>query len=59
SAWLEAAKGSPYLPASRAELAMLLHTHVMEKALEELGAELGRRDDWALAALRALLDLLG
>ncbi len=59
SAWLEGAKGSPFLPASRAELTMLLHTHVMEKALDELGTELGRRDDWALAALRALLDLLG
>jgi hypothetical protein len=32
---------------------------VLEKALDELGAELGRRDDWALAALRALLELLG
>jgi len=59
SAWLEGAKASPFLPATRAELAMLLHTHVMEKALDELGAELGRREDWALAALRALLELLG
>jgi hypothetical protein len=38
---------------------MLLHTHVIEKALDELGQELGRRDDWALAAVRAVLDLLG
>jgi maltose alpha-D-glucosyltransferase/alpha-amylase len=59
SAYLEGAKGTPLLPAARAELVMLLHTHVIEKALEELGAELGRREDWALAALRALLDLLG
>jgi maltose alpha-D-glucosyltransferase/alpha-amylase len=59
SAWLEGAKGSPHLPATRAELTMLLQTHVIEKALDELGAELGRRDDWALAALRALLELLG
>jgi maltose alpha-D-glucosyltransferase/alpha-amylase len=59
SAYLEHAKGSPFLPETRGELEMLLHTHVIEKALEQLGAELGRREDWALAALRALLELLG
>jgi len=59
SAWLEGAKGNPFLPQAREELDMLLRTHVMEKALEQLGAELARQDDWALAALRALLDLLG
>ena len=58
SAYLEAAKGSPFLPQTRAELNMLLHTHVIEKALEQLGTDLDRRQDWALAALRALLDLL-
>lgn len=31
----------------------------LEKALDELGAELGRREDLAFAALRALLDMLG
>jgi maltose alpha-D-glucosyltransferase/alpha-amylase len=59
SAYLAAERGSPFLPGSREELAMLLHTHVMEKALDELGQELGRRDDWALAAVRAVLELLG
>ena len=59
AAWLEGAKGSPFLPQTREELEMLLHTHVIEKALDELGIELGRRDDWALAALRAVLELLG
>ncbi len=58
SSYLEGAKGSPFLPETRAELDMLLRTHVIEKALEQLGAELGRRDDWALAALRAILELL-
>jgi maltose alpha-D-glucosyltransferase/alpha-amylase len=56
--YLEGAKGSPFLPETRAELDMLLHTHVIEKALEQLGADLGRREDWALAALRAVLELL-
>ena len=58
AAYLEGAKGSPFLPQSRAELDMLLRTHVIEKALEQLGAELGRRNDWALAALRAVLELM-
>ncbi|TMA25952.1 MAG: maltose alpha-D-glucosyltransferase [Deltaproteobacteria bacterium] len=59
AAYLEAAKGSPLLPRSRAELSLLLDTLLLEKALDELSAELGRREDWAFAALRALLDLLG
>ena len=59
AAYLEGAKGSPFLPETRAELEMLLHTHVIEKALDELEAELGRRDDWALAAVRAILEYLG
>jgi maltose alpha-D-glucosyltransferase/alpha-amylase len=59
SAYRTAARGSVFLPESREELEMLLHTHVIEKALDELGQELGRRDDWALAAVRAVLDLLG
>jgi maltose alpha-D-glucosyltransferase/alpha-amylase len=59
AAYLEAAKDSPFLPRSRAELSLLIDTLLLEKALDELGAELGRREDWAFAALRALLDLLG
>src|SRR5438132_3169062 len=59
AAYLEGAKGSPFLPETRAELEMLLHPHVIEKALDELEAELGRRDDWALAAVRAILEYLG
>jgi predicted trehalose synthase len=59
AAYLEAAQGSPLLPRDRAELVLLLDTLLLEKALDELSAELGRREDWAFAALRALLDLLG
>ena len=58
-AWIEASKGSPFVPSDRGELAMLLDTQLLEKALDELGQEIGIREDWALAALRALLDLLG
>jgi len=59
AAYLKSAKGSPFLPETRTELEMLLHTHVIEKALDELEVELGRRDDWALAAIRAILEYLG
>ena len=59
SAWLEGAQGAPMLPATDDELAMLLETQLLEKALDELAAELGKREDWALAAVRALLELLG
>ena len=59
SAWLEASKQSPLVPSDRAELQVLIETHVLEKALAELGSELGRRDDWAFAAIRALLEMLG
>jgi hypothetical protein len=37
---------------------MLLDTQLLEKALDELSSEWGRREDRALAALRALLEML-
>jgi maltose alpha-D-glucosyltransferase/alpha-amylase len=59
AAYLEPLQGTPILPRERPELNLLLDTLLLEKALDELGSELGRREDWAYAALRALLDLLG
>ncbi|HEX9577154.1 MAG TPA: phosphotransferase [Myxococcales bacterium] len=59
ASYLESAQGSPFVPRDRAELNLLLDTLLLEKALDELASELGRREDWAYAALRALLDLLG
>jgi maltose alpha-D-glucosyltransferase/alpha-amylase len=58
SAYLEASVTSPFVPKDRSELWLLLDTQLLEKALDELGNELGRREDWAFAALRALLDYL-
>ena len=58
-AWLEGSRGSPFVPAERKELELLLDTQLLEKALDELGQELGHREDFALAALRALLEMLG
>jgi maltose alpha-D-glucosyltransferase/alpha-amylase len=59
SAYLESAAGSPFVPRDRKELWLLLDTQLLEKALDELGSEWGRREDWAFAALRSLLDMLG
>jgi maltose alpha-D-glucosyltransferase/alpha-amylase len=59
AAYLDAAQDSPFIPRDRAELSLLLDTQLLEKALDELGNELGRREDWAFAALRALLEMLG
>jgi maltose alpha-D-glucosyltransferase/alpha-amylase len=59
AAYLDASQGSPSIPRDREELSLLLDTQLLEKALDELGNELGRREDWAFAALRALLELLG
>ena len=58
SAWLESAGGSPLVPAERGELWMLLDTQLLEKALDELVAGWNQREDRALAALRALLEML-
>ena len=57
--WLETMGSAPAVPADRRELAILLDTQLLEKALDELSAELGVRESWAYVALRALLDMLG
>ncbi|MEX1183015.1 MAG: maltose alpha-D-glucosyltransferase [Gemmatimonadota bacterium] len=49
---------SPVLPQERDELARLLDAYVLEKAVYELGYELGNRPDWAGIPLRGLLQLL-
>jgi maltose alpha-D-glucosyltransferase/alpha-amylase len=57
--YLEAMGKSPSIPRNREELDMLLDTQLLEKALDELGAEIGVREDWAFVAVRALLEMLG
>jgi maltose alpha-D-glucosyltransferase / alpha-amylase len=49
----------PFLPASRADLALLLDVFLLEKAVYELGYELNNRPDWVgipLAGIRRILD---
>jgi maltose alpha-D-glucosyltransferase/alpha-amylase len=50
---------SVLLPASRAELALLLDVHLIEKALSELTYELDTRPNWVELPLRGLLGVLG
>jgi predicted trehalose synthase len=57
-AYLEATKGSPIVPRERAETEMLLDTLNLELALDDVQAELDRRPDWAMIALRSLEDTL-
>ena len=56
--YLEGMGGAPAIPRTRPELELLLDTQLLEKALDELGAELGVRENWAFVSLRALLEML-
>ncbi|MEO8034700.1 MAG: hypothetical protein ABI837_09725 [Acidobacteriota bacterium] len=53
----ESAKGS-HLPKNDAEIEALLKTHLLEKALYEVGYELNTRPEWVRIPLRGVLDLL-
>jgi maltose alpha-D-glucosyltransferase / alpha-amylase len=46
------------LPSAADELANLLDIYVLEKAIYELGYELGNRPDWAIIPLNGILQLL-
>jgi maltose alpha-D-glucosyltransferase / alpha-amylase len=56
--YLTVAAPAGILPSDADELAKLLEVYVLEKAIYELGYELGNRPDWALIPLRGLLQLL-
>jgi maltose alpha-D-glucosyltransferase / alpha-amylase len=49
---------SPVLPQEEAEIAKLLDAYLLEKAIYELGYELGNRPGWAAIPLHGLLQLL-
>jgi maltose alpha-D-glucosyltransferase/alpha-amylase len=49
---------SPILPRDPQELERLLDVYLLEKAIYELGYELGNRPAWAAIPLRGLLQLL-
>jgi len=57
-AWLLATEGHSIVPRDRAETEMLLDTLNLELALEDVRVELDRRPDWAMIALRSLVESL-
>jgi maltose alpha-D-glucosyltransferase/alpha-amylase len=62
SAFLESYLGTvgpaKLVPEARADLALLLDVHLLEKALYELGYELNNRPSWVSIPLRGILDVL-
>jgi maltose alpha-D-glucosyltransferase/alpha-amylase len=56
--YLRAMGDSPILPQDPEELARLLDVYLLEKAIYELGYELGNRPAWAAIPMRGLLQLL-
>jgi maltose alpha-D-glucosyltransferase/alpha-amylase len=58
-AYLHAASGAAFLPASQTELRILLDVYVMDKALYEVSYELNNRPDWVRIPLAGILRLLG
>jgi maltose alpha-D-glucosyltransferase/alpha-amylase len=49
---------APHLPRTREEIDVLLRAHLLEKALYEIGYELGHRPDWLRIPLHGVMDLL-
>jgi maltose alpha-D-glucosyltransferase/alpha-amylase len=58
-AWLKTAHGAEFVPASKADLALLLDGFTLAKALYELAYELNNRPDWVRIPLSGVLRLLG
>ncbi|CAN5792055.1 maltose alpha-D-glucosyltransferase [soil metagenome] len=56
--YLQVMGSSPILPQDASELAHLLDAYLLEKAVYELGYELGNRPDWVGIPLRGLLQQL-
>ena len=57
--YLATAGDAAYLPSDPADTATLTEIFMIEKAIYELGYEMGSRPDWARIPLRGILDLLG
>jgi maltose alpha-D-glucosyltransferase/alpha-amylase len=57
-AYFEATKGAEFLPQTREELAIVLDSAVMEKALSELGHELRSKSAWVSVPLQGIAEAL-
>ena len=58
AAYLEAASGASFLPATAEEHEMLLEAMLFEKVMYELRYEIDHRPDWTAIPLRGLLELV-
>jgi maltose alpha-D-glucosyltransferase/alpha-amylase len=56
-AYLAAVHGARFIPANRADLDLLLHTFIVDKAVYELAYELNNRPEWVHIPLSGLLRL--
>ncbi|MCA1833171.1 MAG: maltose alpha-D-glucosyltransferase [Actinomycetota bacterium] len=56
--YLENADGSSFVPADRTELAVLLDSFLLEKAVYELSYEVNNRPDWVAIPMQGILQLL-
>jgi maltose alpha-D-glucosyltransferase/alpha-amylase len=57
-AYLQAAKGAAFLPATEADLQTMTEIFLLRKAIFELGYELNHRPDWAKIPLQGILELI-
>ena len=56
--YLEVSRGSSFIPQSREDLARLLDTYLLDKAVYELGYELNNRPSWVRIPLEGISQLL-
>jgi maltose alpha-D-glucosyltransferase/alpha-amylase len=56
--YLHGVEGAELVPRSRPQLETLLDVLLLEKAVYELGYELGSRPDWAIIPLHSILELI-
>jgi trehalose synthase-fused probable maltokinase len=56
--YLETTRGAEFLPPRREEITALLHLHVLEKAVYELGYELNNRPEWVAIPLEGICKTL-
>lgn len=53
-AYLDTVKGKDFIPEDKEDLAMLMETFLLEKAVYELNYELNNRPDWVMIPLRGI-----